>query len=194
MSERIRILIVEDDDAISDVIVRILCARPNCPFICQTAKTFKHCLQICQAGQTDYVILDLGLPDSIGFEGLLQLKYQIQSDIKIIVITGSGDLLAAERAKHDFGVIAYINKPFDIVEFYQTVYQVIIKDLSEKMYSKSPVTNLAPLPEKVKKGVLIKKWLKKSAVITTILGLLAALVSFAIKAIEFLNSIFSKKG
>lgn len=194
MSDRIKILIVDDNDSVLKIIKQILCDRPNSPFECECVSTLRHCLAICKAGHAEYVLLDLDLPDALGFEGPIQLKDQCPN-VKIIIITGSGNQFSKERAKFELGVLGYIEKPvYDLEEFYMTVSQAIFQDIKEERDKKLLEEATKKVEVKSERfSSKLKKILKYSAITSAILGALTALLTLGIKFFEFLRSIGKSK-
>lgn len=185
MSDRIRILIVDDDPAVADIVRIVLCGRPNSPFSCNWVKEFEHCLKACENNEADYVILDLDLPDALGLEGPIRLRQKFP-EMAIIILTGSGNQFAGQRAQRDLGVIAYIEKPIpDIHEFYQTIYDAVLahtKEVAEKKVENFERLSQAKPVKKVSKAKSVIKW---SSFISAFIALLTALVAFLTKVVEY---------
>ncbi len=98
-----RILLVEDDDAIADSLRDGLLAEG---FTVDRARTGA---QACAAAPADLVLLDLGLPDGDGAEVCRELRRG--STVPIIVVTARGE--EADRvAGLDLGADDYVVKPF----------------------------------------------------------------------------------
>ena len=98
-----RILLVEDDDAIADSLRDGLLAEG---FTVDRARTGA---QACAAAPADLVLLDLGLPDGDGAEVCRELRRS--STVPIIVVTARGE--EADRvAGLDLGADDYVVKPF----------------------------------------------------------------------------------
>ncbi len=101
------VLIVEDDTAIGAQLARGL-ARAGCrPTAVTTAAA------ALDAAHTDFVLLDLGLPDLDGVE-LCRLLHR-RSDVRIIVITARGSIPARVETL-DAGADDYLVKPFGFDE------------------------------------------------------------------------------
>jgi DNA-binding response OmpR family regulator len=70
-------------------------------------------LEIVRRVRPQLVILDVGLPDSDGFDLLRRIR--AQSDVPVIMLTARGDLDARVRGL-DLGADDYIAKPFHLAE------------------------------------------------------------------------------
>ena len=106
-TSRVRILVIEDDDAISAALVKGL-QREG--YVANSAKTAAAALNALPA---DFILLDLGLPDRDGFDLFHALR--AVSAAPIIMVTARG----AEEdriAGLDIGADDYVVKPFGLRE------------------------------------------------------------------------------
>ena len=102
-----RVLVVEDDDAIADPLVRGLVRQG---FEAVRVSDGRAALD---AEPADVVLLDLGLPDADGYAICQQLR--LRSDVPIIVITARGE--EADRVRGlELGADDYVVKPFGFRE------------------------------------------------------------------------------
>lgn len=101
-----KILIVEDEDAISHVIESILSANHYVP-LC--ARSGGQALALANAVQPDLILLDLGLPDMDGVEVLRRLR---QWDQIPILVVSARDQEKQKVEALDLGANDYITKPF----------------------------------------------------------------------------------
>jgi serine phosphatase RsbU (regulator of sigma subunit) len=85
--EQIRILLVEDDDG-DALLVEELLREPGVGVEVQRARLFADARKLVRDAAC--VLLDLGLPDSQGLEGLRQLLRQ-EPDVVVVVLTGLAD-------------------------------------------------------------------------------------------------------
>ena len=105
-----RVLIVEDDDAIADPLAKGL-EREG--FDVDRVETGADALDRSATGDFDVVLLDLGLPDRDGFDVCRELR--ARSDVPIIVVTARGD--EVDRVVGlELGADDYIVKPFGFRE------------------------------------------------------------------------------
>jgi len=110
MNNKIVILIVEDENGISNFISAILTS--NDYNIIKTAKG-KEAVSMAAAYCPDLILLDLGLPDMDGLDVLKSIRQW--SEIPIIIVSARGN----EREKVealDLGADDYVTKPFGTSE------------------------------------------------------------------------------
>ena len=101
-----KILIVEDEDAISHVIESILSANH---YVTLCARSGGQALALANAVQPDLILLDLGLPDMDGVEVLRRLR---QWDQIPILVVSARDQEKQKVEALDLGANDYITKPF----------------------------------------------------------------------------------
>lgn len=110
MINKITILIVEDENGISNFISAILLSNEYEVIKCKSGKL---AVSIAAASCPDLILLDLGLPDMDGLEVLECIRQW--SDVPIIVVTARG--IEIEKVKAlDLGADDYITKPFGTME------------------------------------------------------------------------------
>lgn len=111
MSVQRRVLVIDDEEAIQQVIEACLVELGN--WVVLTASSGKEGLQMAQTHQPDGILLDISMPDMDGFETLKRL----QSDVKTQKIPVA--LLTAKVQPEDheqfaqLKIAAVIVKPFD---------------------------------------------------------------------------------
>ncbi|MBW4721267.1 PP2C family protein-serine/threonine phosphatase [Saccharothrix obliqua] len=91
---RITVLLVEDDEG-DAVLVEALLEEVGADFALRRARTLREAVPL--AAKVDCVLLDLGLPDTTGLDGLTRLL-ALDSRAAIIVLTGLDDERQGERA------------------------------------------------------------------------------------------------
>ena len=104
------VLVVEDDLALRHAVGVSLRARD---FEVDEVSSGERALTQLEAGHTDLVILDLGLPGIDGHETLRRLRQF--SDAPVIVLTAR-DRPSDKVAALDAGADDYVTKPFDLDE------------------------------------------------------------------------------
>lgn len=114
----ITILIVEDEEAISDLI-RMHLTRAG--YRCEQAFDGKEAADCIAAGHYDLVLLDIMLPKISGYE---LLEYIKMNDTPVIFITAMGELEDRVRGLRA-GADDYITKPFEMVELLARVETVL---------------------------------------------------------------------
>jgi len=105
-----KILIVDDDIHISNLIRRFLTQKQ---YLVESASDGKTATEIFNRFRPDLVILDINLPDTLGYN--LCQEMQNQNDVFILMLTSRTDV---EDKKKGFliGADDYLTKPFDLEE------------------------------------------------------------------------------
>lgn len=105
-----KILVVDDDSAIRNLIFRFL-SHKN--YQVQSAANGKSALEIFEEFSPDLVILDVNLPDTLGYNLCQQM--QGRTNVFILLLTSRTDV---EDKKEGFlkGADDYLTKPFDLEE------------------------------------------------------------------------------
>src|SRR6188472_1745983 len=109
-SRHMRVLIVEDDDAIATPLAKGL-EREG--LAVDRVGTGSDALDRSAAGSFDVVLLDLGLPDRDGFDVCRELR--ARSDVPIIVVTAKGEEVDRVIGL-ELGADDYVVKPFGLRE------------------------------------------------------------------------------
>ena len=129
-----KILLVEDDDTISDNI-KLLLSRSG--YVTTIGKSVEDAICLLHTNEYDLVICDRRLPDGDGLEIVKDLR-QSMMEIPILVLT-------AKAAKHDLieglnqGADDYLSKPFDS-EVLLAKVRVLLR--RRHIYPTTPVTSL----------------------------------------------------
>ena len=110
MMNKIKVMIIEDEDAISNFISTTLKANTYAPLV---AKTAREALSMIPSHCPDLILLDLGLPDMDGIEILKKIREW--SSIPVIVVSARGEESDKVEAL-DLGADDYISKPFGTSE------------------------------------------------------------------------------
>lgn len=101
------VLVVEDDHAVRDAVVRALTAAGH---EVTAASGALEALRVVADSPVDVVVLDLGLPDIDGFDALRMLRGI--SDVPVVVATARDDEQEVIRLL-DAGADDYVVKPYD---------------------------------------------------------------------------------
>lgn len=120
-----RILIVEDDRAISGLMVRTLTVNGH---QCLTAFRGSEAVSVFEKQSVDLVLLDINLPDMDGFSVAKKLK-----GVPIIYVTVRGEISDRIRGL-DSGGEDYIVKPFHIQELVSRVNVVLRRYNKEDIF------------------------------------------------------------
>ncbi|MEB1808497.1 MAG: response regulator transcription factor [Bacillaceae bacterium] len=111
MTDTKRILVIEDDESISDIISYSL--RKEGYFV-QCAFTGKEAYSLMERMQPNLILLDVMLPDTNGFE-LCKKTVHDFPHIPIIMLTARNDIVDKILGL-ELGADDYMTKPFDIRE------------------------------------------------------------------------------
>lgn len=104
--EKLRILVVEDDEQVRELLVSYLEKRG---YGVQAAADGRAALAAVVNEPPDVALLDVGLPDIDGLELLKQLRTELP-ELVVLVISGKGTWEAVPRAL-EFGAADFISKP-----------------------------------------------------------------------------------
>jgi len=113
-----RILIVEDEDAIRRVLVKIL-KQENEAYQIEEATDGVAAIEKIESLELDLVLCDIKMPKMDGIEVLNKVK-KIKPELPIVMISGHGDLDTAVDTMRK-GAFDYISKPPDLNRLLQTV-------------------------------------------------------------------------
>lgn len=106
-----KILIVDDEDALREIIAQRL-KRKGYEIL--EAGTVKQALSHIQDHLLDAVLLDIKLPDGDGLNLLPKIK-QLQPDLQVVMLTGNGTIESAIEAMKQ-GAFDYLTKPCNLSE------------------------------------------------------------------------------
>jgi two-component system OmpR family response regulator len=107
-----RVLIVEDDKALADWLLRTL---RRSGYAVDHAVTGELALRACTEEHYDLIVLDLSLPGIDGFEVLRQLRKNRESSSVLILTARDSE---PDRVRGlDLGADDYVTKPFSLPEF-----------------------------------------------------------------------------
>ena len=107
-----RVLIVEDDAAISDLMAAVL---RDMGLTCDVAATGSRALELAALKRPTLVVLDLGLPEMYGktVAGRLKLRYP---NLPMMIVSALSSSAVAQDA-WEIGAFTYITKPFELDAF-----------------------------------------------------------------------------
>ncbi|MDJ0715066.1 MAG: response regulator transcription factor [Prochloraceae cyanobacterium] len=105
-----KILVVDDDPAIRNLIVRFLNQKD---YQLESADNGKDALEAFNKFSPDLVILDINLPDTVGFNLCEQM--QSRTDVFILMLTNRADT-SDKQEGFGKGADDFVTKPFDLVE------------------------------------------------------------------------------
>lgn len=116
MSRTLRLLVVDDEEVIRDVL-RTLLKREG--YNVTTANDATEALALFETESYDAVLLDLMLPDRPGLEVLRELRRR-DPDVVVVIVTAYSSIEGAIEAMRE-GAFHYIPKPFQNQEVLLTV-------------------------------------------------------------------------
>jgi len=134
LGEPARILIVDDDESIREVLTSILTDEG---YIVDTVDTGEKAIKATHEKFYNLVLIDIRLPDMEGTKLLTELKDTVPKMRKII-ITGYPTLQNAIEAVNR-GADAYIVKPINMDEALKTIREQLRKQAEEKKYSEQKI-------------------------------------------------------
>ena len=129
-----KILVVDDDPAIRNLIVRFLRQKK---YEVESAENGQSALKKFEQFNPDLVILDVNLPDALGYN--LCEEMQNSTDVFILMLTSRSD--AADK-KEGFlkGADDYLTKPFDLLELEYRVKAILKRQRTVTSSEKQPIT------------------------------------------------------
>lgn len=128
-----KILVVDDDPAIRNLIFRFLNQKN---YQLESAADGESALKIFEQFNPDLVILDVNLPDALGYN--LCEEMQSRTDVFILMLTSRAD--AADK-KEGFlkGADDYLTKPFDLLELEYRVKAILKRQRTVTTSEKQPL-------------------------------------------------------
>lgn len=122
VDERIRILVVDDDHEVADILKDLVSSQDRIVHACYDGLT---AIRNIQEDPYDLVIVDLMMPKVGGIE-VLRYARQAKSDVVVMIITGYASLETAITAIQE-GAYDYIRKPCKLEEFRIAVNNAVEK-------------------------------------------------------------------
>ncbi len=117
--DKIKILIVEDDEEISFLIQNFL---NNCGFLAKAVYTATDGISYLKNNNYDILLLDLNLPDFSGYDLLSSVRKDIA--IPVIVISAYSDLDIKLKA-FKYGASDYMVKPIEFLELEARIWALL---------------------------------------------------------------------
>lgn len=109
--KRCGVLVVEDETRLREMLLK---AVPDMGFPVTGTRTAEDALRLMAEEPRDIIILDLNLPCMDGLE-FCEVVHQRWPQTRVIILTGFGDLAAAQKAIR-LRVVDFLNKPASLGE------------------------------------------------------------------------------
>ena len=136
MGENARILVIDDDENIRQVLVAILADEG---YNVESAGTGKEALEKTRKQIFNAALIDVRLPDIEGIELLTKFR-PTSPKLRKIVITGYPTLQNAIQAVNS-GADAYIMKPFDVDKVLAVIREQLVKQENERKFNQDMVAD-----------------------------------------------------
>ena len=122
-----RVLVVDDEPVVRDVLVDILDHEGHAVTACGTGKdAMRHLDQ----QEFDLVLLDIGLPDMDGFTAMSGIKSHSPRSL-VVMVTGDATIESAVEALKS-GAYDYLKKPIQIEELKKTINNALAHKLLDE--------------------------------------------------------------
>lgn len=134
-----RILIVEDDPDLSEMLVEFFRGKE---YDVRTAAWGQDAIKISNEELLNLVVLDIRLPDITGYDVCRQLRSQRRTqDVPILFLTEKRERVDKLQGL-ELGVVDYITKPFDIQEL-----NLRVRNAIQRAALQVPLNPVTELPE-----------------------------------------------
>lgn len=120
MSEKGKILVVDDEDALRTILSAELSGEG---YDVATAADGVEAVAMLQKNRYHLVLLDIRMPNMNGFEVLKVIKEK-HPGTKVIMLTAFADLKNAIESKK-LGAEDFVSKPYDLVDLLTTIERVM---------------------------------------------------------------------
>lgn len=134
MGKNARILVIDDDENIRQVLVAILTDEG---YNVESAGTGKEALEKTKKQVFNAALIDVRLPDIEGIELLTKFR-PTSPKLRKIVITGYPTLQNAIQAVNS-GADAYIMKPFDVDKVLAVIREQLVRQENERKFNQDMV-------------------------------------------------------
>jgi DNA-binding NtrC family response regulator len=135
LGENARIIIIDDDESIRQVLKTILEEEG---YVVDTADTGKEAVLKTNEKAYNLALIDIRLPDIEGIDLILKIK-DTTPRMRKIIVTGYPTIQNAMEAVNR-QADAFILKPFDVERVLQTIREQLMKQDEEKQFSQEKVT------------------------------------------------------
>lgn len=115
-----KILLVEDDDMLSDEIASYLAAKHHNVETCDNGS---DALELINAYSYDLIVIDWGLPNVTGIEILR--SFRLKGGVTPVLMLTGRDKIEEKETGFDAGADDYLTKPFDARELYARIQALL---------------------------------------------------------------------
>ncbi len=115
-----KILVIEDDNELREIISRSLTAER---YVVETAATYREARQKALGYEYDCILLDIMLPDGNGLKILSEMKRN-DKDVNVIILSAK-DSLDDKVEGLNLGADDYLPKPFHLAELHARIKSVL---------------------------------------------------------------------
>ncbi len=122
-NDRIRVLLVDDEEGFVDVLAKRLARRK---FEAVTAYNGTEAVQTLRHAEFDIAVLDLKMEGMDGIE-VLKIFKVMAPDLPVIILTGHGSLSSAEEGLKA-GATDYISKPYEFEKLVEKIRHITEKE------------------------------------------------------------------
>ena len=123
IKNRIRILLVDDEEGFVDVLAKRLARRNFEPTV---AYSGSGAIRILRGSDFDAAVLDLKMKDMDGIE-VMKIFRIMAPDLPVIILTGHGCLTSAEEGLKA-GASDYLSKPYDFEKLVEKLLSITGKE------------------------------------------------------------------
>lgn len=120
MTEKNKILVVDDEDALRTVLSSELASEG---YEVRTAADGQEAIAELEKDSYELMLLDIKMPRMTGFEVLKYVKEK-HPKTKVVMLTGFADLKNALESKK-LGAEDFVSKPYDLVDLLTTIERVL---------------------------------------------------------------------
>ena len=117
-SRRPRVLIVDDDPLIRDLVRAVL---EDASYDLDEASSGEEALQVASRRPPDVVLLDVMMPGLNGFEVAERMKHDEKTHDAVVIMLTARDAPEDRRRGLDAGADVYFTKPFSPLELLTTI-------------------------------------------------------------------------
>ncbi len=128
-TERARILVIDDEEVVRDVLKELL---TNEGYDVSVAETGEEGLAILKAGGPNLILVDKNLPGISGLD-VIKSSRDIDPDIEAVLVTGYASIESAILSM-ELGVCSYIVKPFGDIGQVRQVVRESLKRQAERRH------------------------------------------------------------